>query len=269
MDVTGDVMRTGLLCLLCVLGAAVPNLSFATEVKFLPGDSFFHFYLHKSSPQPAEKEPWLVNYGQPRHFQPALCGHAGFWRLQMTGDTQPLWKGARHVYDLVRNKHEPAKLSIWKQGDGVQIETEINPVHVFVYNHDANFPVQSLAFKYNENWHKTPRNNAFFMLGKSAYRPFIKTPEAIVEDWYNSETYAPLNAKIPQGPEWWRVGEIIDQPIEIEASKIQLVLVHQAGLQRAASQNKNPLFWIVRADGEIDVCEWDRKEGNTIRRSLK
>ena len=258
-------IRLLLVCLVGILPATA-QLGVAQNMGFTPGDAFFVFGLtEKLVNELPEKggtvtlgyETPLINFG----------GYAGFDNLRIEGVAPRLVDNLRRVYRDHR-KFMPKIVSVRILEDGTKRETEMNPPIAFVYNREADFSVQRIALKYNEDWHNLPADafvgpsrdmslggNVFHSRAE-VYQPLVKTYHAVVEDWRNAKRFAPLKVRVPKNVAWGKAHEPIKQPVVAQGKDIQVVVTTEEDLEHYFLRTLNVDFYQVTSEG-IDVCTWE------------
>lgn len=203
---TMKISYLGTLLLICL---AWERSVAAHNTFFLPGDAFFHTVLTEDTLTQIDKEKSpIFKYDRPKFLEDSLCGHAGFSKLEFRNMPVAFKQRLRQVYDELREDvHKRIEIKneiIYKKGEfgdiavktGNQIKREINGFSVFIVNADFNLAKYILGLKYNEDW---ADQVTAFSHDRNHVRleSFIQTPEAIAEDWRDSQLVAPLSTKCP------------------------------------------------------------------------
>jgi hypothetical protein len=219
-------------CIALAANCLTTHSAFAVILGFKPGDAFFHAKLTKETAVDQAKEkpdtieleyayvPWKGGFG----------GYTGFRKVTIKSVPESMRRHLKQAYWRIRELI-PRELRVLNDG-ALDKYGETNALGVFIYNRDVDWKTQQFAIKYNEHWSRPPEpaqeKVAHRLFGQpnlaQVYESFIDTPEAVVEDWKNSERFAALKATIPDQTAWDYAGPPIEAPIVVDAKDIQIVI---------------------------------------------
>ena len=244
----------------------------ATNVRFMPGDAFFHFHLTDEVLEQftAAGGDVTIAWRYPDPTERVICGYAGFGRLTLKGVDRETGDRLKVASGLIRD-YQPREFQEGLEKDDPPVE--LNAPHVFVVPDDYNFERFRIGPRYNENWASPPTiedeaNRPRIGWGSPLarkYDPFLKTPDFVILDWRFAHEVAALSVEIPEGQGAWRwSGRASQEPVAIESSSVKYLIVPRTGhderyLQRVFSEKRGAGF--VEVDGG-GVTRWVRgKEG--------
>ena len=234
----------------------------ATNVYFMPGDAFFHTRLTEEVVSGLEAGSVTLTYRKPSPF--TFCGYAGFPRLQIEQMDPEMTQAFKKLYAGLRLQY-PKQIQIMKTGvvDTVDVVTEVNGFHLLVYGRDFDVQRFRLALKYNENWHSPPvaavGTQGWLIMPARGYDPFLKSYEAVVEDWRNAGNVAGLPVKVPKDLLWARSGPEIETPVRARAQDLRFLVFPADSLREHFKRKNNEEFWEVTPSG-IKAYSWKRGE---------
>lgn len=260
-----------------ILGMVSKGAS-ATNIAFFPGDAFFALRLSEdlireiaANPEQSKRDiefryAYSAEYG-------TFGGFAGFERLLIRNVSSDLRDQLRRTYYALR-EYEHQELSIRFGSDGSRVSFETNPFTVFIYNRDVDWQRQRVGIKYNESWANLPpeaieklRGPNWSKIVASRYVPFLSTWQATAHDWKYAATFDPLRVEVPAGISWGLAGQPIPEPVAIDATKIQFVILpDEESLLDLFDRDEATAFVSLSPDGpkvvgwqdsKPDVSDWD------------
>jgi hypothetical protein len=257
-------------CIAIAANCLTTHSAFAVILGFKPGDAFFHAKLTKviavdqakEKPETIELEcasvPWKGGFG----------GYTGFQKLTIKNVPESMRRQLKQAYWRIRELI-PRELRVLNDGS-LDKYGETNALGVFIYNRDVDWKTQQFAIKYNEHWSRPPdpaqEKFAHRLFSQpnlaQVYESYIDSPEAVVEDWKNSERFAALKATIPDQTAWDYAGPPIEAPIVVDAKDIQIIITHLDDSLPLLFERNDPMpFVSLTVDGEKLV---ELEKHNTI-----
>lgn len=173
----------------------------SANVKFLPGDAFFHTYLTEDllALVADDSQDIEVAYDMPE-MAGGLGLSAGYSRLRILDANNQVRDAIFRTYEHFRKDH-PKKLMELNRGEKNRSLVEVNGFNMFIMSKDCDLSLQRIGIKYSTSW-----KDLHFLFSSGAevkrtlapsYTTFVRSPEGIVEDWEKSGEYPVLRVNAP------------------------------------------------------------------------
>jgi hypothetical protein len=237
----------------------------ATNVYFMPGDAFFHTRLTEDAVSSLAGEAGTATLAYERPSPFSFCGYAGFPSMQIQDMDPGTVRSFKELYaDLRRQYPKQIQIMTTTTDTGIDVVTqEINGFHLLVYSSDFDVQRFRLALKYNEDWHSPPiaavGTRGWLIMPARSYDPFVKTHEAVVEDWRNAGNVPGLPVEVPKDLLWARSGPQIEAPVRARAQELRFLVFPADSLGWHFKRKNNEEFWEVTPSG-IKAYSWKRGE---------
>lgn len=243
-----------LVCITTMVSFIAPEAR-AFTTNFFPGDSHFTTDLSQRSLKRIKTENGLQFSYYVIAGKVMFCGHAGFLNLNFEGKTAKLKANYLRAASILFEKFMP---DIDSYGVPSLVEDDFFPV--FVYNRDFDFKKYMIGPRYNENW----ENVQLDMFGlKHANYPGFDNQDLIYRDYRDAEKARPLELIQPLpkirkfSPEMGIPGAI-SNPIQMEASKVQILILAGGAYEISKFAEKQPRRTLFRiTDDSIERLETD------------
>jgi len=181
----------------------------AANISFVPGDAFFHAELAPREIVESFSSAGTVRlvYAPPSHEVPNLGGYLGLPNLDIDV-SEPLPRAS--IASVLESNSENSKV-----------------LSVFVYNKDYDLRRDRLCLKYNEEWRPRHSTNPVQVkLRRSiSYSSFVRTYEAVVEDWGNAPEVPGLKVEGELEKATLLLGESITSPAKIRFADVMLAVL--------------------------------------------
>ena len=230
-----------------------PSAVRATDRGFLPGDAFFHSVLTQDRCESLQSDELpVLQYVRPKEEHPALCGYAGYWKLQFAPGSQPLISNLCNLYSDFR-KYTPREIVEFEAADGSTVRHETNGFHLFVYNDDFDPKRYHVALRYNESW-VTDESSFVPRPDFTRLELFVEDRIAFSDDCRDAASVPQLRAKCPPIPDQearMKLGlgnQRIESPIVVD-EQIQVIVNESSDFRRYVRRRNGATLYAVTADG--------------------
>ena len=219
---------------LCGMASAHNNL-------FFPGDAYFSAELTRDffeREPPAGEDLALEYHRYAGKFM--SCGYAGYENLVVKGLPPAMLANLRSTHALL-NAFSPG---VTRGADAKDLQDgHESGFPIFVYN--RTFPLSSpFGIKYNEAW--AEEQTAEAMMRHAIYDDLGEI-DFVIDDWASAREIARLAIEEGRAPMVTELGEtgIVRKPVEIEADKVQFVVLGAADVARFARREEGMVFFVV------------------------
>lgn len=244
---------------LAALAAAFP--ASAVNLAFMPGDAFFHAELTAKSLKRFGGSGIGLEYAYPPDTF-AFCGYAGFTKMKIVGETRALSSHVKSFFKA-RYKQQAGKEYVGAMGP----EEDFAGFRLFVYDRSfAYTPGSRIGLKYNENWARLQkeatdspkRKRGMGRTEELRFTTFVPTVDAVAHEWQHATEVSGLPTRVPAGAGWGTSGPRIKEPAQIDAAKVQLVVVPEHNLAVLFERTPGTEFFAITIDG-IVRWHWDER----------
>ena len=211
--------------------ACLPELSWANNSYFIPGDAFFYFEIDQAewkAFKAGKQSIW--KYDRPEHLSFTFCGYAGYENLDLGDLPDDFRKRFIESVDTMK-KSFPTKIEEREVPNGFapglieKEQFELNKIRIFVFNKDFDFSRHRIGLKYNESWPDFAVKKGYER-EHFRYDFFIATPQAIVESWRMGSEVPALQIEFPEDDKGY-----VKKPIKFDADKFQLLVAPPVSLR--------------------------------------
>lgn len=207
----------------------------AANISFVPGDAFFHAELAPREIADLFSSAGTVrlDYAPPSHEVPNFGGFLGLCNLDIEV-SEPL---------------SGTKLASVLESDS----SKSKPLSVFVYNKDFDLRRDRLCLKYNEEWRPRHSTNPVQVkLRRSiGYSSFVRTYEAVVEDWGNAPEVPGLKIEGELEKATLLSGESITSPAKVRFADVMLAVLLEGGHKSCFERRGNVRVLLLR-EGKLE-----------------
>ncbi|MBX3449482.1 MAG: hypothetical protein KF777_07985 [Planctomycetaceae bacterium] len=207
----------------------------AANVSFVPGDAFFHAVLAPREIVESFSSAGTVRlvYAPPSHEVPNFGGFLGLCNLDIEV-SEPLSR---------------TKLASVLESDSANSK----PLSVFVYNKDFDLRRDRLCLKYNEEWRPRHSTNPVQVkLRRSiGYSSFVRTYEAVVEDWGNAAEVPGLKVEGELEKATLLLGESIASPAKTRLADV-MIAVLLAGDHTSCFERRGNVRVLLLHEGKLE-----------------
>ncbi|MGI9244694.1 MAG: hypothetical protein ACR2RV_28080, partial [Verrucomicrobiales bacterium] len=232
-------MKTYALCTL--LAASLSGSAVAHNNLFFPGDAYFSAELSRDPLKAvggAGGELALEYHRYAGDFM--ACGYAGYENLIVRGLSEAMSNHLQTVHTML----EMFSPGPTRGADAKDLkEGHQTGFPMFVYNRD--FPLSSpFGVKYNEAWAEEQTGEAMM---RHAIYDDLGGIDFVIDDWASAAEIAPLGIADGRAPMVTELGEtgIVRKPVEIDAGRVQIVILAAADVARFARREEGMVFFVV------------------------
>ena len=236
----------------------------AANTYFMPGDAFFHSRLTEDVIDDLVNGNGAATFRYDRPGPSTFSGYAGFPNLTIEGLDPESRKWLKALYERLRMQY-PQHIRVTKIEVGDRIDVvakEINGFHLLIYGRDFDVRRFRIGLKYNEEWHSPPPTAVgptLFLGPVRSYDPFVKSYEAVVEDWKSASDVPGLPVELPKDALWARHGPKIEAPVTARAEDVRFLVFPAGSLDAHFRRRNTEEFWEVTPSG-IKAYTWKRGE---------
>lgn len=242
--------------LLSVLIANSGGTCLGQRVGWIPGDAVY--ITHKW--EIFNDRLRFIHHSYPDLEDAGIWSYGGFFRLDLEANKESLLALEAALAKSV------AYLS--KKQAGCEITC-------LVYNTGFDLKRHRLGLRYNEHWVENKGTGPAD--GRSSeprafrkYPVLINTAEAVVLDWRDAASVPSLRVKKIPRTDWQLPGEIIWDPLEINADKVVFYLLRKSSLKECCERNMGTTFVKVSLGTNPEVLQWiDYGERTKVVKQLK
>ncbi|RLS53155.1 MAG: hypothetical protein DWH91_15100 [Planctomycetota bacterium] len=259
-----------MLFLVVVTGSMPYTTAIAENMRFLPGDVFFHGTLSRKMIQDARDSGVItIDYTSPTPG--SFSGHAGYSRLKLVCENEKYLDSIDAAYTRIRLNSPRLQRVVKKAiyGDRVItirreeiVEEESNPLSIFVYNKATDIMTTRIGIKYNETWKQEFRRFSDRAKGPPALDEFVKSHQAISESWSRAEEVPALSALLPMADPL--KGKSIDEPITCQAANCMAVVTSDVNYDDIYNRTNGVIIFTISVDGVEEYVgtkgQWERQE---------